>query len=88
MFLQIIHVHSWILIQMSQELENLSRGLIIGQSAGEKLAKMTPINNVYWSYCRINRIKTLIVNIKSREILNYFKPSAVSLWAFTYQITL
>ncbi len=37
---------------------------MIGQSAGEKFAKMTPRNNVYWSYFRINRIKTLIINRK------------------------
>jgi hypothetical protein len=37
---------------------------MIGQSAGEKFAKMTPRNNVYWSYFRINRVKTLIINRK------------------------
>jgi hypothetical protein len=32
---------------------------MIGQNAGENFAKMTPRNNVYWSYFRINRVKTL-----------------------------
>jgi hypothetical protein len=45
---------------------------MIGQSAGEKLAKRTPINNVYWSYFRINRVKKLIVNLKSLEPLEFF----------------
>jgi hypothetical protein len=46
---------------------------MIGQSAGEKFAKMTPRNNVYWSYFRINRVKTLIINIKSLEPLKFFQ---------------
>jgi hypothetical protein len=33
---------------------------MIGQNAGEKLAKMTPRNNVYWSYFRINVIWGLL----------------------------
>jgi hypothetical protein len=71
---QIIPVHSRILTQMSSQLElgNVSRGLIIGQSAGEKLANTTPINNVNWSYFRINRVKTLIINIKSLKPLKLF----------------
>ncbi len=46
--MQIIPVHSRILTQLSSQLElgNMSRVLMIGQSAGEKFAKMTPINNV------------------------------------------
>jgi hypothetical protein len=44
---------------------------MIGQSAGEKLAKRTPINYVYWSYVRINRVKTLTVNLKSLEPLEF-----------------
>ncbi len=35
-FLQIFPVHSWILTPLSQEPENLSRELMIGQNAGEK----------------------------------------------------
>jgi hypothetical protein len=64
---QIIPVHSRILTQLSSQLElgNVSRGLMIGQNAGEKLAKTTTINNVNWSYFRINRVKTLIIKIKS-----------------------
>jgi hypothetical protein len=50
----------------------LSRGPMIGQSAGEKFAKMTPINNIYWSYFRINHFKTIIVNLKSLEPLKFF----------------
>jgi hypothetical protein len=46
---------------------------MIGQSAGEKLAKITPRNNVYWSYFRINRVKMFIVNLKSLEPLKIFK---------------
>ncbi len=46
---------------------------MIGQSAGDKLAKRTPINYVYWSYFCINRVKTLIVNIKSLEPLEFYK---------------
>jgi hypothetical protein len=46
---------------------------MIGRSAGEKLAKITPRNNVYWSYFRINRVKTLIINRKSLEPLKFFK---------------
>ncbi len=42
----------------------MSRGLLIGQNAGEKFAKMTPTNNVYRSYFRINRVKALHVNKK------------------------
>jgi hypothetical protein len=42
---------------------------MIGQSAGEKLAKITPRNNIYWSYFCINRVKTLIIIIKSLEPL-------------------
>ncbi len=49
------------------------RTYIIGQSAGENLAKRTPINYVHWSYFRINRIKTLIGNLKSLEPLEIFK---------------
>jgi hypothetical protein len=45
---------------------------MIGQSAGEKCAKMTPRNNVYWSYFHINRVKALIINIKSLEPLKCF----------------
>jgi hypothetical protein len=45
---------------------------MIGQSAGEKLAKRAPINYVYWTYCCINRVKTLIVNLKSLEPLEFF----------------
>jgi hypothetical protein len=52
---------------------SLSRGVMIGQSAGEKLAKMTSRNHVYWSYFRINRVKTLIVNLISLEPLKFFK---------------
>jgi hypothetical protein len=44
---------------------------MIGQSAEEKFAKMTPRNNVYWSYFRINRVKPLIINIKSLEPLKF-----------------
>ncbi len=61
---------------------------MIGQSAGEKFAKMTQINNVYWSYFHINRIKTLTDNLKSLEPRKIFKPSMVSLLAQTYQTTL
>jgi hypothetical protein len=42
---------------------------MIGQGAGVKVAKLTPINYVYWNYFRINRVKTLIVNLKSLELL-------------------
>ncbi len=52
---------------------NLVWRIMIGQSAGEKYAKRTPINYVYWSYFRINRIKILIVNLKSLEPLEFFK---------------
>jgi hypothetical protein len=45
---------------------------MIGQSAGEKLAKNTPRNNVYWSYFRINRVKTLIIILKSLEPQKFF----------------
>ncbi len=45
---------------------------MIGQSAGEKFAKMTPINNVYWSHFHINRVKTLTIKLKSLEPLNFF----------------
>jgi hypothetical protein len=45
---------------------------MIGQSAGENLAKITPRNNVYWSYFRINRVKTLIIKLKSLEPLTFF----------------
>jgi hypothetical protein len=65
-------MHSWILAQLSQKLENLSSRLMIGQSAGEIFAKMTPIRNVYWSYFRINHVRTLIVNIKSLKPLKFF----------------
>jgi hypothetical protein len=51
---------------------NLSRGLLVGWSASEKCAEMTPINNVYWSYFRINHVKTLIVNLKLLESLIFF----------------
>jgi hypothetical protein len=51
----------------------LSRELLIGQNAGEKLAKMTPRNNVYWSYFRINRNKRLFVNLKSLKPLEFLK---------------
>ncbi len=44
-----------------------------GQNAGEKFAKMTPKNNVYWSYFRINRVKTLFVHLKSLKPLKNFK---------------
>jgi hypothetical protein len=54
---------------------------MIGQSAAEKFAKMTPINNVSWTYFRMNRLIIVIVNLKSLEPLKYFKPSAVSLLA-------
>jgi hypothetical protein len=40
---------------------------MMGQNAGEKFAKMSPINNVYSSYFRINR-----VNLKSLEPLKCF----------------
>jgi hypothetical protein len=40
---------------------------MIGQSAGEKFVKMT----VYWSYFRINCVKTLLVNLKSLESLKF-----------------
>jgi hypothetical protein len=46
---------------------------MIGQNAGEKFAKMTPRNNVYWSYFRINRVKTLFVNLKSLKLLKFLK---------------
>jgi hypothetical protein len=46
---------------------------MIGQSAGEKLAKRTPINYVYWSYFCINSVKTFIVNLKSLEPREIFK---------------
>jgi hypothetical protein len=46
---------------------------MIGQSAGEKFAKMSPINNVYWRHFCINHVKTLIVNLKSLEPLKFFK---------------
>jgi hypothetical protein len=59
-------------LSSQQELGKFSRGLAIGQSAGEKFAAMTPINNVHWSYFRINRLKTVIVNVKKLEPLNFF----------------
>ncbi len=71
-FLKINPVHSWILTQLSSEMGNLSRGLLIGWSASEKFSEMTPINNVYWSYFRINHVKTLIVNLKLLESLIFF----------------
>jgi hypothetical protein len=73
-------MYSWILSQLSSQnkLGNLSQGLMIGQGAREKLAKRTPINYVYWSYFRINRVKTFIVNLKSLEPL---EASTVSLLA-------
>jgi hypothetical protein len=46
---------------------------MIGQNAGEKFSKMTPRNNVYWSYFRINRIKMLFVNLKSLKPLKFLK---------------
>jgi hypothetical protein len=46
---------------------------MIGQSAGEKFEKRTPINYVYWSCFLINHVKTLIVNLKSLEPLEFFK---------------
>jgi hypothetical protein len=46
---------------------------MIGQSAGEKLAKISPRNNVFWSYFRINCLKTLIINRKSLELLKFFE---------------
>jgi hypothetical protein len=46
---------------------------MIGQNAGEKFAKMTPRNNVYWSYFRINRVKTLFVNLKSLKPFHFLK---------------
>jgi hypothetical protein len=45
---------------------------MIGQSTGEKFAKRTPINYVYCSYFRINRVKTLIVDLKSLKPLEFF----------------
>jgi hypothetical protein len=45
---------------------------MIGQSGGEKFAKRTAINYVYWSYFRINRVKMLVVNLKSLEPLEFF----------------
>jgi hypothetical protein len=51
---------------------NLSKWLMIGQTAGEKFAKIIPIKNVYWSYFGINRVKTKIVNLKSLEHLKFF----------------
>jgi hypothetical protein len=39
----------------------------------EKMAKITPINNVYWSHFYINRVKMLIVDQKSLEPLKFFK---------------
>jgi hypothetical protein len=45
----------------------------IGQCAQEKFAKMTPTNNIYWSYFYINHVKTLIINLKSLESLTFFK---------------
>jgi hypothetical protein len=45
---------------------------MIGQSDKEKLAKRTPVNYVYWSYFRINRVKTLTVNpLQPRRSLDY-----------------
>jgi hypothetical protein len=44
---------------------------MIGQSARVKFAKMIPINYVYWSYFCINLVKTLIVNLKSLEPLEF-----------------
>ncbi len=38
-----------------------------------KISKRTPINYVYWSYFCINRIKTLIFNLKSSEPLEFFR---------------
>jgi hypothetical protein len=38
----------------------------------EKNLKMTPINNVYWSYFRINHFKRLIVDLKSLEPPKFF----------------
>jgi hypothetical protein len=49
----------------------LSRELMIGRNAGDKFAKMTPRNNVYWSYFRINHVKTLFVNLKSLKPLKF-----------------
>jgi hypothetical protein len=46
---------------------------MIGQNAREKCAKMTPRNNVYWSYFRINRVKALFVHPKSLKPLKYFQ---------------
>jgi hypothetical protein len=53
---------------------------MIRQSAGEKFAEMTPMNNVSWSYFRINCIETLIDNLKSLEPLKYCK--AISGFSF------
>jgi hypothetical protein len=39
----------------------------------KKFAKITPINNVYWSHFHINRVKMLIVNLISLEPLKFFK---------------
>jgi hypothetical protein len=35
----------------------------------EYFAKVAPINNIYWSAFRINRIKMLNINIKLEEVL-------------------
>jgi hypothetical protein len=53
---------------------------MISQSAGEKFAKMTPINSVYWSYFCINRINMLIVILKSLEPLKFFKTISGFSW--------
>jgi hypothetical protein len=46
---------------------------MIGQNAREKFVKMTPRNNVYWSYFRINLVKMLFVNLKSLQCLKFCK---------------
>jgi hypothetical protein len=47
---------------------------MMGQSAGEKLAKRdsNKLQYIYWSYFCINRVKTLIVYLKSLEPLEFF----------------
>jgi hypothetical protein len=39
----------------------------------EYFAKISPINNIYWSAFSINRIKMLNINIKSEEVLIILK---------------
>jgi hypothetical protein len=42
-------------------------------SLRECLAKIAPINNIYWNAFCINHVKMLIINIKSEEVLKIFK---------------